>query len=223
MRLSELASTTGTSIPTIKFYIRQGLLPPGRPASARQAEYGDPHVERIRLVRALVEVGGLSLGAVRAVLDALSGPGGTAAAVAVAHQALGPEPAVAAPPHRARRALDLLGWDTGRDIGDGDDDPGRAVQQLEAALAAVEAVGLAPDEDRLRAYADAATAVARVDVAGVAGPRSAAGDDGVGSVDPVRYVVLGTILYEPLLLALRRLAQQRAFREAGGPDADRGP
>ncbi len=216
MRLSELASATGASIPTIKFYIRQGLLPPGRQASARQAEYGAAHVERIRLVRALVEVGGLSLGAVRAVLDALSGPGGAAAAVAVAHQALGPEPAADGPPHRALRALDLLGWD----LGGGDGEPGRAVRQLEAALAAVESVGLAPDEDRLRAYADAATAVARVDVAGVAGPGSGAGDAGDGIADPVRYVVLGTILYEPLLLALRRLAQQRAFRRAGGPDAE---
>jgi hypothetical protein len=33
----------------------------------------------------------------------------------------------------------------------------------------------------------------------------------------VRYVVLGTVLVEPLLLALRRLAQQDASRRRFGP------
>jgi DNA-binding transcriptional MerR regulator len=209
MRLADLARASGASIPTIKFYIREGLLPPGRPAGPRQSDYSDAHVERIRLIRALVDVGGLSLTAVRDVLAAASGPGGAGAAVAVAHRALGPSPAAADdPPLRARRALALLGWD---DVGSG-----TAVRQLEAALAAAEAVGLAPGEARLRAYADAAAAVARVDVADVADP----GAPAAGVDDPVRYVVLGTVLYEPLLLALRRLAQQRAFTgadRAGGP------
>jgi DNA-binding transcriptional MerR regulator len=199
MRLADLARASGASIPTIKYYIREGLVPPGRAASARQADYSELHVERIRLVRALVEVGGLTLAAIRDVLAAASGPGGAAAAVAVAHQALGPAPAAADPPQRARRALALLGWD---DVGDS----GTAVRQLEAALAAAEAVGLAPGEERLRAYGAAAAAVARVDVADLGG--------GAGVADPVRYVVLGTVLYEPLLLALRRLAQQRAFTGA---------
>jgi hypothetical protein len=74
--------------------------------------------------------------------------------------------------------------------------------QLEAAVAAVEEVGLPLGSERVSAYARAALDVARVDVADVSAedPQEA-----------VRYVVIGTLLYEPVLLALRRLAQQHLY------------
>jgi hypothetical protein len=39
MRISELSKASGVSIPTIKFYLREGLLPQGRLVAANQANY----------------------------------------------------------------------------------------------------------------------------------------------------------------------------------------
>ena len=52
----------------------RGTARPGHPTSATRATYDDTHVRRLRLVRALVDVGGLSLAAVRDVLAALDDP-----------------------------------------------------------------------------------------------------------------------------------------------------
>src|SRR5690606_30794963 len=120
------------SIPTLKYYLREGLLPPGRATAATQAEYGDTHVVRLRLIRALTDVGGLSLAAVRAVLAALdAGPGQVAQAVATAHESLGPPAADGdPPPTRALALVTELGWRV---------DPGSAaLRSLDAALRATE-------------------------------------------------------------------------------------
>jgi DNA-binding transcriptional MerR regulator len=68
VRIAELSSRSGTSIPTIKYYLREGLLPPGTPTGRNQADYGEEHVRRLRLIRALIDVGGLSVAAARDVL-----------------------------------------------------------------------------------------------------------------------------------------------------------
>ena len=196
MRISDLAHASGLSVATVKFYRREGLLAPGRPTATTQAQYDQGHVERLRLIRALVDVGGLALTAVRAVLAVVdAGPDEPASAVAIAHEALGPPtPPQAGPPDRALHALARLGWRV---------DPGSAaVRQLEAALHAVEQVGIPATQHRLDAYASAALTAATEDVATVPAESAA---------DAVAHVVLGTVLYEPVLLALRRLAQQHAF------------
>ena len=59
MRISELAEATGVPVHTLKYYLREGLLMPGVATSRTRAEYGAEHVERVRLVRALVEHGGV--------------------------------------------------------------------------------------------------------------------------------------------------------------------
>lgn len=38
MRISELAKESGTPVATIKYYIREGLLPAGTPVNARQSD-----------------------------------------------------------------------------------------------------------------------------------------------------------------------------------------
>jgi DNA-binding transcriptional MerR regulator len=200
MKMSELSRTSGVPVPTIKYYLRERLLAPGRATSATQAQYDEEHLARLRLIRALVDVGGLPLAAVRDVLAVVdAGAEATPAAVGTAHDALPPRVARGAePPRRALAALDLLGWQV--------DAGSSSVHQLEAALAAVEAVGLPASEARLRAYGEAALDVARVDVSDV--PRASA-------AEAVQYVVVGTVLYEPVLLALRRLAQQHVFTSRG--------
>lgn len=74
MRIAELSRRSGTSIPTIKYYLREGLLPPGTSTGRNQAEYDERHLGRLRLIRALREVGGLSVAATRQVLATLDEP-----------------------------------------------------------------------------------------------------------------------------------------------------
>ncbi|WP_335975172.1 MerR family transcriptional regulator [Streptomyces sp. CA2R106] len=72
MRISELSRRSGVPNATIKFYLREGLLPPGRATAATQAEYGDQHLRRLRLIRALIGVRGLTVQQTRDVLGAVS-------------------------------------------------------------------------------------------------------------------------------------------------------
>src|SRR3954469_3247740 len=74
VRIAELSRRSGVSVPTIKFYLREGLLPPGTPTGRNQASYDGAHERRLRLLRALVEVGGLSTAALRQVLLAVDAP-----------------------------------------------------------------------------------------------------------------------------------------------------
>ena len=199
MRLSELAEQSRTSIPTIKFYIREGLLPPGATETRRQADYSHAHLERLRLIRALVDIGGLSLAGVRDVLAALSRPGGVDEAISMAHAALGPGAIGAGPYTRAEAVMDKAGWMFERDSA--------PMAQLDSALAVLEEVGMPVDDERVLTYAQAAMAVAEREVAGTR-------QDLATDPDPesaLRDVVLGTVLYEPLLLSLRRLAQRDAY------------
>ncbi|GAA2209092.1 MerR family transcriptional regulator [Nonomuraea monospora] len=75
MRIAELSRRADVPVPTIKYYLREGLLSPGERTSYNQAQYTDEHVRRLRLVRALLEVGGLSVAATRDVLEKMDAPG----------------------------------------------------------------------------------------------------------------------------------------------------
>lgn len=83
MRVAELSRTSGVPVPSIKYYLRAGLLPPGERTAPNQADYDDRHVHRLRLIRALIEVGGLSVAAVKEVLESVDAQG------ANLHEALG--------------------------------------------------------------------------------------------------------------------------------------
>lgn len=76
MKVSELARTTGVPVPTIKYYLREGMLMLGHRMSANQAWYDHGHVRRLRMIRALVDLGGLSIAAVKAILAAINGGSG---------------------------------------------------------------------------------------------------------------------------------------------------
>lgn len=71
MKISDLSKQSGVSVATIKFYLRERLLPPGTPTARNQAEYDDRHVRRIRLIRTLTSIGGLGLSSVRDLLAAV--------------------------------------------------------------------------------------------------------------------------------------------------------
>ena len=204
MRISELSRVSGVPVATIKFYLREGLLPDGERTSPNQAQYDDAHVQRLRLIRALVGAGGLSLAAVRAVLQQIDEPTGlTLDLLGAAHQAVAPD----VPDNLdLAPALDLLrrwGWDTCADAA-GTADEGRVDDALAALASAMDALrdaGFTIEPSTFDTYADAMMQVARAEIVGVPTDSAAAA---------VRYVVLGTVLVEPVLLALRRLAQREA-------------
>ncbi|MDQ4008931.1 MAG: MerR family transcriptional regulator, partial [Actinomycetota bacterium] len=64
MQMSELARAGGVPVATVKYYLRERLLPPGVATSATRSTYDEGHLLRLRLIRALVEVGQLRLDAV---------------------------------------------------------------------------------------------------------------------------------------------------------------
>src|SRR5690349_4162047 len=90
MRISELSERSGVAVPTIKYYLREGLVPDGERRSATQADYEIAHLERLRLIRALVD-SGVSIAATRNVLAALDDPPADAHhLLGVAHAAITP-------------------------------------------------------------------------------------------------------------------------------------
>lgn len=207
MRISGLAAATGVPVATLKYYLREGLVPPGAATSRTQADYDDTHVARVRLVRALTESAGLSLAAVRDVLAALDDPPmsrhgllGAAHHALVAAEGEGmsrEEPGAVGDDEARRRVLELVaerGWC---------DDP-LLVDRLGEQLRAADAAGVAVSDGYLRALAAAADRVAAADLSTVRGEPA----------DALRQVVLGTLLTDPLLVTLRRMAQERASREA---------
>jgi DNA-binding transcriptional MerR regulator len=73
MRMAEFSRVSGVPTATIKFYLREGLLHPGRRSAPNQATYGESHLRRLRLVRALREMGGLRIDTIRRVLESVDG------------------------------------------------------------------------------------------------------------------------------------------------------
>ena len=71
MRIAALSVATELPVPTLKYYLREGLLHPGTATAVNQADYDDGHVRRARLVRALHELGNLQLGDIKRVLAAV--------------------------------------------------------------------------------------------------------------------------------------------------------
>src|SRR4029079_6760826 len=58
-------------IDTIKHYLRIGVLHRGRPIADRRSEYDETHIERLRLIRAMIEIGGMRLDSVRRGFDSV--------------------------------------------------------------------------------------------------------------------------------------------------------
>jgi DNA-binding transcriptional MerR regulator len=209
--MSELSRASGVSVATIKFYRREGLLPPGVAVSATRARYDESHVRRLRMVRALVEVARLPLSVVRDVVTAIEDHSGMHEVLGTAHTALsrpGPSRPGETPTTRALQQVDGLVRRQRWRVHAGS--PSRAA--LARALDAYDSLGRSMPVDRLDVYAEAAHAVAAADVAGV--PEDS-------REEAVEYAVVGTVLSEPILLALRRLAHEavsaRRFRTTRRP------
>jgi DNA-binding transcriptional MerR regulator len=69
LRIGELAEASGVPVPTIKHYLREGLLPEPVKTSRNMAYYPPEFVDRIRLIKRLQEKRFMPLKAIRAVLE----------------------------------------------------------------------------------------------------------------------------------------------------------
>lgn len=201
VKISELSADSGVSTATIKFYLREGLLHPGTLTSPTSAEYDETHLHRLRVVRAFLGPGRLSVSQVRAVLEILEEP---------------PE----RPSEMMRRLIESLapplqsevaherGLGLLRDLGWKADPSSSDVTALGAAAIAIESAGIAVGMENLELYAGTAHRLAEVEVATFA--------PGGTDVDAGRELILGVALVEPLMLALRRLALRDAWLDAHG-------
>ncbi|BBB00141.1 putative MerR family transcriptional regulator [Actinacidiphila reveromycinica] len=207
MRISELSRRSGVSNATIKFYLREGLLPAGRATAATQAEYSEQHLRRLRLIRALIGVRGLTVQQTRDVLGAVSEYGTDL------HQVLG-------------LVLGARPVDTGAgaesEDGDGDGDekePGRSeVDELVAEMgweisphSAAQSV-IAETLETMRSLGADYGWRSLVPYARIAEETAVLDLDQLKEeedlLERAERAILLTILLEPALLALRRLAQE---------------
>ncbi|GAB2499990.1 MerR family transcriptional regulator [Nocardiopsis aegyptia] len=215
MRISELSRVTGVPAPTIKYYVREGLLPPGERTSRNQARYGEDHVRRIKLVRALVEVGGLSIATARDVLakvdapehDMLTAVGKAQFAMSTPPQRQdGDERDWARATERVDDLVERRGW---RSV---PTNPARGT--LASVLVALERLGQQDKLDLLDVYAEAAERVVAAEIE-VLLRRPDVDSMAEG-------LVVWTALGDVVLSALRRIAQENAAtpRLAGVPARD---
>jgi len=201
--MSELSVRSGLPVATIKFYLREGLLPAGSPTAATQAQYDDGHVRRLRLIRALTDVAGLRLDAVRAVLEAVHDPERSwHEAIGAAHSRLALTTTTSASAEargRVAALVDRRGWTLHAD--------GPHAEALARALDALADLGRSPSEEILDVYASAAETIAEREVGGI--PES-------DRATAAEFVVIGTLLLEPVLLSIRRMAQEAtSYRTRG--------
>ncbi len=199
MWMSELAQRSGLPVPTIKYYLRDGLLPAGEAVGATRARYDDSHVRRLRLVRALTDVAGMRLEDVRRVLAAIDDPAlSRHEAIGSAHTRLAPlatHGGSAAQQARVEELLDRHDWEL--------DEHSAHRGALAGALAALADLGHPPTDELLDVYADAAELISERDLASL---------DETDRAEATEHAVVSTLLLEPVLLTLRRIAQENSSR-----------
>jgi len=209
MRMAELSRRSGVPTATIKYYLREGLLPQGETTAPNQADYDERHLERLSLIRALREVADLPIATIGRAFAAMDGYRGDTApeylsiAIGALSEPLDVPDGEAGQYQRAEeevaQLLELLGWDV--DL----DSPGR--DDLVRSLVGVHRFlpDLIADPRQLVPYGKAVRTLADIEIPDSYDP----------AADPaaiLRFSVLGTVLFEPVLLALRRLAHTDRIR-----------
>lgn len=208
--MSELSETTGVPVATIKYYLREGLLPDGERITPRLTEYDDRHVRQLRLLRVLREVGHVPVERLRSLITAAgSAEGSVHELFAQASDALSPalpepdEIAVA-----ARQVVDDLvsqaGWTHIRA-----DSPER--DRLAATLTTVVRHGThGGDPAELRPYVEAADRIAKYEIGHL--------DDSKDRQGLLEEMVVGRVTFGEVLASLRRLAEEHHSFERFGDD-----
>ena len=214
MRIAELSRRAGVPVPTIKYYLREGLLAPGVRTSPNQSSYDEGHVRRLKLIRALVEIGGLSITDTRSVLAELDEPSrsvfellGKVQYALVGRRHPREDESWASAAQEVTDLINRHGWSVWPD------NPGRdALTELVVTLRRL------GQEDLLALVDDYAAAAEHLAGAELAVIRGRADVEAM-----VEGVVLGTVLGDALLTALRRLAQEDAAARSFSGVGERAP
>ncbi len=198
MRLAELSSRSGIPASTIKYYLRIGLLHTGQRQSTTWSAYDESHLRRLALVRALIDVAGLPLQAVHRILEAATDD------TVPLHHALGTAQwllsptASADPSDQSSDRVDALlarhDWQIAPES------PHRQV--LAAALDRLEQLDFPAPDKLLDKYAQALTRFAPAEVDPITSQTHRA--------TAIEHMVIGTLLYEPILTTMRRMAHESA-------------
>lgn len=212
MRLAELTARSGVSAATIKYYLREDLLPPGRRITTTQAEYGEEHLRQLRLVRALIQVARIPVDSVRAVLAAVQDENldrNQRLITVMSALPHGPvpdedDPATERARHTADALLDRLDWSCGSPPGEA---TANAYGMLVSTLATLSRLGHPCSIEDVEPYARAMDRTAAADLELVERY------DTPG--EQAEVAVALAVLYEPVLLSLRRLAG--LIRASEGP------
>lgn len=198
MRISRVSEQSGVPVSALKYYLREGLVHEGVRLSGNQTDYDETHVQRVRLVRALLDTGGLSVAAAKRVLSTLDDePEAIATTFEAAQHAMATGRSGAPSEASRRRITDLAsaqGWRTSPD-NPGFDLAARVLDDYTA-------ISFDPSDEYLDAYAAAAALVARADVSAL-----------LERHDPAliaELMVIGTVVGDTLAAGLRRLAHQDA-------------
>jgi DNA-binding transcriptional MerR regulator len=199
MRIAELSRATDVPIPTIKYYLRERLLFPGEFTAPNQADYNDAHVRRVRLIRVLIEIGRLGIAQVRPIVAAIDDQSlSRHEMLGVVQKALGPDADrapradVVAARDDVDRWLERRGWRVSEDA------PGR--WSLAHTLAALRRLGRDVEADVFDRNASMIEELAGREVTTIPLEASRA--------EAVERMVVGTVVFETALVALRRLAHE---------------
>jgi len=161
---------------------------------ANQASYGAVHLDRLRLIRALIDVGGLSVASAHSVLEAIDSDASLPEVFKVAQRSVSAaiEPGNLEPADLASIDALLEGWHVSPE------NPGR----LAAArvLSVFRGVGQTDERGWFARYAEAALLIAAADLDEI--------ESRQGRAAKAETVVVGTVLGDALISGLRRAAQE---------------
>lgn len=210
MRISELSDATGISVATIKYYLREGLLPAADKRGARLTEYDERHVRRLQLIRLLREVGSIPIDGLKRLVGASERTDVAIHGVfAAAADALAVAPPPAGPLRPATRALadqviTAAGWTNVRP-----DSPDR--ENLAATLELIASYDTHPrDPAEIEPYVRFADQIASYEIGHL--------DDAKDRVGLLEEMVVGQVVFGQVLATLRRLAEEHHSLQRFGDD-----
>ncbi|ORX17202.1 hypothetical protein AWC31_17895 [Mycolicibacterium wolinskyi] len=184
---------------TIKYYVREGLLPPGNKMGERRAEYGDRHVARLRLLRVLREVGDIPVSDLKQVVDAIDNESlSTHEMNGAAYDALVRTPGAVNAEMRAlaTQVVQEAGWTRVRP-----ESP--AIDHLAGLLGVVLDLSAMFDMNHAATYLGLIDALAAYEVGRLNTAERIEDRDAV-----VQQMVIGQVVFGQLLLSLRRIAHE---------------
>jgi DNA-binding transcriptional MerR regulator len=209
--VSELAKRSGTPLSSIKFYLREELLPPANLNASHRAFYSEVHLRRLPVIKVLREVAGLSIPAIREICTLLDGEGSRDLFKVIVHvidalgrrEARAPSRDVLAARKDVLETLEAKGIRVRRNA--------RAVLDLADALVGLRHT-LGPDVSAsvFLPYLDAMRALAKSDFEANQHLVTDAASAALGAT-------YGTVLWEPVLLLLRRIAHEHEAMQVFGP------